>query len=273
MKKILIPTDFSKSSGNALNYAIELAKHMGVEMELIHIYTVPIFTEDSPIVPTEQLLQEDALQNLEELKNLIERSSPELKISCTALTGETAAVISAYADTHQIDLIVIGAQGIGYLQERILGSTASTLIRKTKAPVLVIGKDIRFKVPEKVVLAVDFAETDDQLVLKPLKQLARTFKSHICILNIFSEAEVMPTFGQMAESFRLEKALKQTHHTFFEVEHPDVVQGINQFVTKNEITMVAVVSRKHSLIGRLFREPLTNVMTFHSKVPLLILHE
>ncbi len=273
MKKILVPTDFSKQSGNALNYAIELAKHLDAEIELIHVYAIPVFTADSPIVPVEELLKEDVLQNLEELKSLVERTNPELKITCEALTGDAAAAIGTYADTHKVDLIVAGSQGIGYIQERILGSTVSTLIRKTRTPVMVIGKDIRFKLPEKVVLAVDLAETDDQVVLKPLKQLARKFKSHICILNIFSEAEAMTTFGQMAESFRLEKALKQTHHTFFEIQHPDVVQGINQFVTKQGIDMVAIVSRKHSLIGRIFREPITNIMTFHSQVPLLILHE
>lgn len=273
MKKILIPTDFSKVSGNALNYAVELAQHLTAEIELIHIYSVPVFAEESPFVSAEQLLLEDTLQSLEDLKKLIERSNPELKISYNALTGDPAEVISTYADTHHIDLMVIGAQGVGYVRERILGSTASALIRKTKVPVLVVDKEVRFKIPEKIVLAVDFSETDDDLVLKPLKQLARKFKSHICILNIFSEAETMTTFGQMAESFRLEKALKQTHHTFFEVEHPDVVQGINRFIKKQEIDMAAIISRKHSLIGRIFREPVTNAMTFHSEVPVLILHE
>lgn len=273
MKRILVPTDFSKLSGNALNYAVELAEHAAAEIVLIHIYSIPLFTEDSPIVAVEQLLMEDALQSLKDLKKLIGRSNPGLNISYTALAGDPADVISTYADTHPIDLIVVGAQGVGYIRERILGSTASKLIRKTKVPVMVIDKEVCFKVPEKIVLAVDLSETDDQMVLKPLKQLARTFKSHICILNISGEAEAMPTFGQMAESFRLEKALKQTLHTFFEVQHPDVVQGINQFVTKQGIDMVAIVSRKHSLIGRLFREPITNEMTFHSLVPLLILHE
>ncbi len=273
MKRILVPTDFSKLSGNALNYAVELAAHVAAELVLIHICSIPLFTEDSPIVSVEQLLLEDAMQSLEDLKKLIERSNPELNVSYTALTGDPAEAISTYANTHLMDLIVAGAQGVGYIRERILGSTASKLIRKTKVPVMVVDKEVHFKVPEKIVLAVDLSETDNEFVLKPLKQLAQKFNSHICILNIFAEAETITTFDQMAESFRLEKALKQTLHTFFEIQHPDVVQGINQFVRKHEIDMVAIVSRKHSLTGRIFREPITNMMTFHSLVPLLILHE
>ncbi len=273
MKKILVPTDFSKLSDNALNYAIQLANLTGAELLLLHAYLTPAFTEDSPLISPQQYLQEEALDNLEKLKQSIEKSNPDLKISYAAIDGIPADVITFYSKKQHIDLLVIGAQGVGYLQERILGSTASNLIRKTEIPVMVIDKHVKFRIPEKIVLAVDFSETNNDIVLKPLKQLAATFKSHICILNIFTEAQTIPTFGEIAESFKLEKSLKHTYHTFFEIEHPDVVTGINDFVKKHQIDLVTIISRKHSLIGRIFREPISKVMTFHSLAPLLILHQ
>lgn len=273
MKKILVPTDFSKLSVNALNYAAQLAKRTDAELMLLNVYSVPLFTEDPTLVSTEQYLEDGVLAGLEKLKQSLEEHDPELNISYAAKVGMPVTEISNYAKDEHVDLIVLGSQGIGYIQERILGSTTSSLIRNVEMPVMVIGKEVRFKEPKKIVLAVDFAETDDQVVLAPLKKLAAKFQSHICILNIFTEANVIPSFGEIAEGFRLEKALKHTHHTFFEVEHPDVVLGINEFVKKNDINLVTIISRKHSLIGRLFREPLTKVMTFHSHVPLLVLHE
>jgi nucleotide-binding universal stress UspA family protein len=273
MKKILVPTDFSKSSENALNYAVQLAGLTGAELLLLHAYMPPLFAEDSAFLTTEQCLQEEAMDNLENLKQSIEKSHPDLIISCAALNGIPDEVITFYAEKQHADLIVIGTQGVGYLRERILGSTASTLIRKTEIPVMVIDKHMKFKTLEKIVLAVDFDETNENIVLKPLKQLAKAFKSHICILNILTEAQVIPTFGQISESFKLEASLKHTYHTFFEIEHPDVVTGINDFVKKHHIDLVTIISRKHSLIGRIFREPISNAMTFHSHAPLLILHE
>ncbi|WP_300662845.1 universal stress protein [Fluviicola sp.] len=273
MKKILVPTDFSKLSDNALDYAVQLAKKTETELVLLHAYPIPVFVENSILTTTEQYLKKEALDNLEKLKKSIEKSNSDLKISYTTIGGNPVDVISSYAKKQYVDLIVIGAQGTGYLQEKILGSTASTLIRKTTIPIMIIDKQVRFRVPKKIVLAVDFTETDDSLVLKPLKELASTFKSHICILNVFTEAQIIPTFGEIAESFRIEKSLKQTYHTFFEVEHPDIVNGINDFVKKHDIDLVTMISRKHSLIGRLFREPLTKAMSFHNLTPLLILHE
>ncbi|WP_186280043.1 universal stress protein [Fluviicola chungangensis] len=273
MKKILVPTDFSKSSHNALNYAVELARETGAELYLLHVYSIPVFAEDSVLITTEEFLKEDALSNLEDLKQPIDQSNPELTITYTTLPGTAVEIIQEYAKKQHIDLIVMGSQGVGYLQERILGSTTSTLIRKTSIPVMVIDKKVKFRKPKNIVLAVDFSETDNETILKPLKQLTKTFQSHICVLNVFTEAEIIPTFSEIAESFRIEKALKHTYHTFFEVEHPDVVTGINDFVKKHHIDLVTVISRDHSLIGRIFREPVSKAMSFHSLTPLLILHE
>lgn len=273
MKKVLVPTDFSKLSDNALNYAAQLVALTGAELLLLHAYITPVFTEDSALITTEQYLLEESLDNLEKLKQSVEKSNPDLKISYIAINGMPVDAITFYAKKQHVDLIVIGAQGTGYLQERILGSTASTLIRKTEIPVMVIDKHVKFRIPEKIVLAVDFSETNNRVVLKPLKQLAAKFKSHICILNISTEAEAIPTFGEITEGFKIEKSLKHTYHTFFEIEYPDVVTGINDFVKKHRIDLVTIISRKHSLVERIFRESISKTMTFHSFAPLLILHE
>ncbi|MGV3609617.1 MAG: universal stress protein [Fluviicola sp.] len=273
MKKILVPTDFSKLSENALDYAVQLAKKTEAEILLFHVYTIPVFTENSILISTEEYLELEAIRHLEKLKESVEKSNPEIQISYTAKAGFPIEQITDYANKQLVDLIVVGSQGVGYIQERVLGSTASSLIRKVEIPLMIIDKHVKFKEPKKIVLAVDFAETDDQVVLAPLKKIAAKFQSHICVLNIFTEAAVIPTFGEIAESFKLEKALKHTHHTFFEMEHPDVVLGINHFVKKNQIDLVTIISRTHSLIGRIFREPLTKAMTFHSLVPLMVLHE
>lgn len=273
MKKILVPTDFSKLSINALNYAVQLAKRTESEILLLHVFSIPLLTEDPPLISTKQYLEEGVLASLEKLKQSLEELDPSLRISSAAKVGMPVTGIMDFAKDQHVDLIILGAQGIGYIRERILGSTASMLIRKVETPVMVIDKKVRFKEPKNIVLAVDLAETDDQAVLAPLRKLAAKFQSHICILNIFTEANIIPSFGEIDESFRLEKALKHTHHTFFEVEHPNVVMGINDFVKKNDIDLVTIISRKHSLIERLFNEPLTKAMTFHSHVPLLVLHE
>nr|WP_294860629.1 universal stress protein [uncultured Fluviicola sp.] len=274
MKKILVPTDFSILSDNALNYAVQLAKKTEAELFLFHGYLIPSPMYDPLIsVPTERELQKEVMSSLKKLQQLIKTTDPDLKVSYGTSPGIPYDEINECAQKENADLIVVGAQGSGYLEEKVIGSTASQLIRKSKIPVLVIDKEVLFKEPKNIVLAVDFRETDNKNVLKPLKQLATLFKSHVQVLNVFPESEAIPTLGEIAESFRLIHSLKFIHHTFFYRENKDVIAGINDFVEKHDIDMVVMITRNHSIISRLFRESHTKAMAFHSKVPLLTLHE
>ncbi|WP_341905291.1 universal stress protein [Fluviicola taffensis] len=274
MKKILVPTDFSILSDNALNYAVQLAKKTEAELFLFHGYLIPSPMYDPLIiVPTEDALQKEAMSSLEKLQQWIKSTDPDLKVSYGASPGIPDDEIMECAQKENADLIVVGAQGAGYLKEKVIGSTASQLIRKSKTPVLVIDKEVQFKELKNIVLAVDFKETDNKTVLKPLKQLAALFKSHVHVLNVFPESEAIPTLGEIAESFRLIHSLKFIHHSFFYRENTDVVSGINDFVEKHDIDLVVMITRNHSIISRLFHESHTKAMAFHSKVPLLTLHE
>ena len=46
MKTIVIPTDFSETADNALNYSIGLAKITGAKLVLLHAYHFPVSNDD-----------------------------------------------------------------------------------------------------------------------------------------------------------------------------------------------------------------------------------
>ena len=273
MKKILVPTDFSELAENALKYAAQLAKRTDAELLLLHVYTIPVFTENPILMNDNQYLEEQAIRGLEEAKQSVEELNSGLKVSFDARVGFPIDIIAVHAEEHHADIIIMGTQGTGYVHERMMGSTASALIRKVGIPVMVIDKHVQFREPKNIVLAVDYKETDNRSVLKPLRNLVERFHSHVCVLNVYSDANSIPTYDEIDENFRLDKALKGIEHTFFEVNNPDAMQAINDFVKKQNIDMITIISRKHYLIGRIFREPFTQKMAFHSEVPFLALHE
>ncbi|AEA45171.1 universal stress protein [Fluviicola taffensis] len=273
-KRILVPVDFSELSTNALEYALHLAKKTNAELHLIHAYDFEIFMYDSvQISQTENDLEKEILQQLEKLKQTIHLTNPGLKIVYKAIIGVPVDEINAYTQKEKIDLIVIGTQGAGYIQERMLGSTASLLIRNAKAPVIIIDKTVKFKDPKQIVLAADFQKTDHTKVLNPLKDFAKLYDSHICILNIYPHIQLIPSLEEIPEGFRLDYSLKDVKHTFFSLESDQIIERINDFVEHHKIEMIAMIARKHSFFSRIFREPLTKEMSFHSHVPLLVLHD
>ena len=57
----------------------------------------------------------------------------------TLLTGDTVDEIVAFADSHDVDLIVVGTRGHGAITGALLGSVSRGILRETKRPVSVIG--------------------------------------------------------------------------------------------------------------------------------------
>lgn len=273
-RKILVPVDFSDLSNNALEYALQLAKNSNSELHLLHAYDLQIFMYDPvQVSPMETDVEKEVLQHLEKIRETILTGNPGFKVIYHAALGVPVDEINAYTKKEKIDLIVIGTQGAGYIQERFFGSTASLLIRSAKAPVMVIDKKVTFNVPKQIVLAADFQKTDHKKVLEPLKDLAKLYESHICVLNIFPHIQLIPSLEEIPEGFRLDYALKDVQHTFYSLESDHIAASINDFVEHYKINLIAMIARNHSFLSRVFREPLTTKMAFHTQVPLLVLQD
>lgn len=274
MKKILVPTDFSETSENALNYAVEIARLMAADLFLFHVYDIPVFAENTvTVMYAPDLLESDSMEVLNTWKERILEKHPDLRISCSCTPGLPAEQINDFARDQHIDLIVMGTQGAGYVAERILGSTTTALIQEAVSPVLAIDRHVTFRMLKKIVLASDFAETGNGRVLKPLKDIIQCFEAQLYILKVVLEQDPEPELSESIAAFDIAHTVKSLHHTFYSVHDRDVVGGINRFVQHHHMDMVVMIPRKHSLLHRIFHEPHTHEMAFHSDVPLLILHE
>lgn len=142
LHQILIPTDFSKFSDVALNYAAALAEKFGAKLHLLHIVQdlgliVPDAVAVAPPVfpPMDQFVQAartamERLANQESLKGLtLERQIRE---------GQPFYEIIRYAKEANIDLIVMGTHGHTGLAHVLLGSVTERVVRKAPCPVLTV---------------------------------------------------------------------------------------------------------------------------------------
>lgn len=276
MKTILLPTDFSDVSDNAINYAVEFAKLTQSKLILFHVYHVPIITTDTPIViPSMEELGNDCMDGLKKIKERIHSlHGGSLQVECKCECGLEVDEINEYIKNNPVDLVITGMKGVGGLEEKLIGSVTTSLMRKLKCPVMAIDKSCRFKSIDKIALACDYKEIKTKTALDPLKQIIRLFKSHLFIVNVLKEQkELIPTTEQAIAGVHLGHLLKGVDHSFHYEENSNVVEGINRFVDKHNIDMVVMVPRSHSILENIFHEPNTKRMAFHTHVPLLSIHE
>lgn len=274
MKTILLPTDFSKAANNAIDYAVEMAKLTKSKLVLFHVYHIPVITSDVPvIVPSMEEIKENSLNSLNHIKERIHKAhGADLNIECQCACGLTVDEIINFSKENAIDLIIAGMQGSGYLIEKIVGSVTTSLMKNAGCPVLSIDSHVKFKVIKKIVLACDYKETSYKDVLNTLKELAKTFGAHVHVLNVVREKELSPTVTEAVEGIKLNHSLEGIAHSFDYSHNEDVVEGINDFVSKNKIDIVVMIPRERSLFEKIFKRSYTKSAAFHTEVPILTLH-
>jgi nucleotide-binding universal stress UspA family protein len=274
MKIILAPTDFSKVARNAVEYAVEIAKRTKAKLVLFHVYHATVVPAEIPIVIPAEEFEQEAMKNLEKIRRSIHlKHGKKLSIECQCRYGYPVDEIDLFARKNKIDMIVMGMEGTGFLTEKLIGSITTSLINKAKYPVLAIGKQVKFKDPKKITLAFDYGKTKKRKVLTSLKEFIQTFKSHVSVLNVIPEAGKDPAAGKVANQAKLDRALDDIPHSFHYKRSDDVINGINDFIKEKKTDMTVMIRKDHTFFEKFFNGTHTKRMAFHSKVPLLVLHE
>ena len=142
-RTILVPVDFSEHASHALDAAVELAKHFGAKLHLIHVYPIqPIMVapyEVSIPIDIEKSIRESANQKLREWAERAVQAGVEVETTSAADTP--AEAIARLAQDIRADLIVMGTRGLTGFKHVLLGSVAERTLRIAPCPVLTLKAD------------------------------------------------------------------------------------------------------------------------------------
>jgi nucleotide-binding universal stress UspA family protein len=131
--RILVTTDFSDGTADALTYAFSVAQENESEISLLHV--LHDVTADVSGKYRESLLQ--GLQ-----KQLDDLVPPEARTWCDVNTivetGVPYRIILRMLEGERIDLLVMNIHGKGMLDRALLGSTAERVVRVAPCPVMLI---------------------------------------------------------------------------------------------------------------------------------------
>lgn len=142
LKKILVPTDFSETSKAALDYARSLADAFNASMHVLHVMDVPpggAMASELYVPPPQSFLDEwtrTAREQLEKLLTVADRQKHRAEL--VLVTGRPFPEVVRYAETENIDLIVMGTHGRGPVVHMLIGSVAERVLRKAPCPVLTV---------------------------------------------------------------------------------------------------------------------------------------
>lgn len=137
LRRVLIAHDFSRDSAVALTYGLSLAQEYQTELHLLHVLTEeePEESETAWTDPERQSAYRTAAHKLQAT------IPPEAFLWCKVINvvsaGKAFEEILSYARDHDIDLICMGASGVGSILGEFFGSNVERVLRHAPCPVFI----------------------------------------------------------------------------------------------------------------------------------------
>ena len=143
IKRILVPTDFSDPSADALATAVTLAKQTGATVDLVHVAVEASFALPPPIdVATVPIDMTKVMERVTDSLAAEEKGvlAAGLRCETAMLIGRPDAEIVSRATATGAELIVMGTHGRSGLAHALLGSVAERVVQHAPCPVLIVPK-------------------------------------------------------------------------------------------------------------------------------------
>lgn len=138
MKRILVGLDASPRARDVLAVAVELARRTEAKMYLLRCVGIPPeLPANLWALPASEVTEMFLATAKRELAEAAETIPPELLDGVFAQIGIAWDAICSAAREHDVDLIVIGSHGYGFL-DRWLGTTAAKVVNHADRSVLVV---------------------------------------------------------------------------------------------------------------------------------------
>jgi nucleotide-binding universal stress UspA family protein len=166
-KRLLVPHDFSRCAGRALDVAVGLAEQGGGQILLGHVSPLPPNLppdakviapgESATPVSVEEMLVLGAYRELVAIAMpLEERGLSVLSFARVTESGSPAAAILRMAEEFDADVIVLGTHGRTGFAHLLLGSVAEQIVRRARVPVVSVRfRDEAFHPTREEALAED----------------------------------------------------------------------------------------------------------------------
>jgi len=277
MKKILLPTDFSENSLNAIEYASHLFKDVPCKFYLLNVFKIPYLANeelmDQNVAQLAALEEEMYDTSKKEMEKLVESLPKNKRHDFTTISDYNLFNLAVHevVDEKDIELIIMGTKGATGAKEIFMGSNTGDVIMRSSCNVIAVPENHTYKPPKEIVFPTDFQINYDFEDLAPLISLAEMNNSVIRIIHFSEKTELDE--NQEHNKRKLSSFLVNIKHKYYTLSSSDFEEGLNCFAqSRGDIDMIVIIGRHYGFFQRLFFKPKVRALSFHTTIPLFVIH-
>lgn len=279
MKNILLPTDFSNNSINAINYAMKLFENVKCNFYLLNVQKASSFISDDMMAVSSSATIYNTI--VDAAKKSITNIVSQIKMRYSNENHEFHSIvdydnfvdsINQISEKHEIDLVLMGTKGASGLEKVIFGSNTVHVMQRCKVPVLAIPDGCKFSGLNNIAFTANNLSAVDIKTLQPLKYLITLFKSNLSVLHTSDANHLEQDQTSIFKFFKIYFA--NTKHQLIEINGKSVYDDVHKYIIENNIQMLSMMDEKHSFLDRLFTKHPVETFAFKIDIPFLVMkHE
>lgn len=267
-KTIIVGTDFSKGSYVALELAVDIAKKIHADIQLIWVCREKmLYTDD----------QNNYVRNLatQKMDDLCEKYQPQLEgttITPMIMQGKVAPMLAAQAEKANATMIVIGTNGASGFEKYWMGSTAVRIVQEATCPVLSIREGFNFhKSLERILVPLNMS-TNSRQKLPVAVKMAKAFGAHIYLLGQYennSQAQTVGIYMKQAETFLQKQNVPYSSEIMLAKNLPEEALAYADTINAD---LIVISTEQEQVLSSLFIGTNAQQFVHHSLIPILSVH-
>lgn len=263
MKKILVPTDFSKNAECAYNYALALAEQLNATITVVHVYHPSVNHMNEYMIVADNELEKVSRERLNKfVKNINSDNKNEVAIADQVEQklelGFAAEKLVKMSKTGEYDMIVMGATGSTGVLEMVFGKVSLHVAKSSACPVLLIPSGVRFEPIQEIMYAIEYEMVNEQ-ALSRLEDFSNKLKANVHLVHVYEDIEKKP---DGLRSSLVEKTFQQKvpnmKFTMDAVSSDSVAHGLTEYATEKEMDWMVLVKPQRRLWQRLLHTSKTD---------------
>lgn len=275
MLTILLPTDFSENSKNAIRYALDFFSEATCTFYFLNVQKSSEFIMDDfytadPNKDIYTTLLEDNKNKLQKFVEEFEKTYSHENFTFKQKVdydGLTASIKQILEDTP-IDVLVMGSNGATGAQEVVFGSNTLQVMREIDCPLLIVPEGYVYKPIASVLFTLHHNENLELHKMSMLFSLLTFKKAKLEVLDVHDDPFFSP---QTQEPESIKKAFEDFSYHFHQVSGITAPVATDAFIQLFDVGMHAIFSTKESFFERFLFGSENKQLGYRTRIPLLML--